>query len=144
MNIWVSDTLNMGMGMLIVKFPKDIWVSWLLQNILFYFKVPSLAFPFSSTCFTCSNRSAVRECKGSMGARLLISTIKPVIQYLQHSKQEPHGPLQGSGNLRMCGSQTDRNTARILVFLDDLLMFYQAFGVNLMRYVLCCRGVRVY
>ena len=40
--------------------------------------------------------------------------------------------LQASGGLRMCGSQTDRNTAQILVFLDDLLMFYQQFGVNLM------------
>ncbi len=40
--------------------------------------------------------------------------------------------LQGSGDLRMCGSQRDRNTARILMFLDNLLMFYQAFGVNLM------------
>ena len=39
--------------------------------------------------------------------------------------------LQGSGYLRMCGSQTDWNTARNLVFLDDLLFFYQAFGVNL-------------
>ncbi len=29
--------------------------------------------------------------------------------------------LQGSGHLCMCGSQTDRNTARIKVFLDDLL-----------------------
>ncbi len=38
--------------------------------------------------------------------------------------------LQGSGDLHMCGSQTDRNIARILVFLDDILMFYQAFGVN--------------
>ena len=31
--------------------------------------------------------------------------------------------LQGSGDLSMCGSQTDRNTARILVFWDDFLMF---------------------
>ncbi len=42
--------------------------------------------------------------------------------------------LQGSGNLHMCSSHTDRNTARILVFWDDLLMFYQAFGVN---FVMC-------
>ncbi len=40
--------------------------------------------------------------------------------------------LQGSGDLCMCGSQTDQNIARVLVFLDDLLMFYQAFGMNLM------------
>ncbi len=40
--------------------------------------------------------------------------------------------LQGSGDLCMCGSQTDRNIIRILVFLDDLLMFYEAFGVRLM------------
>ena len=29
--------------------------------------------------------------------------------------------LQGSGDLRMCGSQTDWNTTRILVSRDDLL-----------------------
>ena len=39
--------------------------------------------------------------------------------------------LQASGDLRMCGSQTDQNIAQILLFLDDLLMFYQAFGMNL-------------
>ncbi len=44
------------------------------------------------------NRSAVRKCMG-FGARLLISTIKPVVQYLQYAyihvygKQEPCGPL---------------------------------------------------
>ena len=43
--------------------------------------------------------------------------------------------LQESGDLRMCGSQTDGNISRILVFLDNLLRFYQAFGVNLMWYV---------
>ncbi len=82
------------------------------------------------------NRSTVRECKG-LGAHLLISTIKPVIRYLQYAyiygKQEPRGPLfTRKWYLRMCGSQTDQNTARILVFLDDILMFYQTFGVNLM------------
>ncbi len=40
-----------------------------------------------------------------------------------------HLYLQGSGNLRMSGCQTDRNTAQILVFLDDLFMLYQAVGV---------------
>ncbi len=44
----------------------------------------------------CPNRSAVHKCKG-LGARLLISTIKPVIRYLQNAyiygKQELHGPL---------------------------------------------------
>ncbi len=46
----------------------------------------------------CPNRSTVRECKG-LGARLLISTIKPVVWYLQYAyiyiygKQEPRGPL---------------------------------------------------
>ena len=44
--------------------------------------------------------------------------------------------LQGSGDLCMCCSQTDWNTARILVFLDNLFMFFQAFGVNLMCFVL--------
>ncbi len=38
--------------------------------------------------------------------------------------------LQGRGDLRMCGSQTDQNITQILLFLDDLLMFYQAFGIN--------------
>ena len=33
--------------------------------------------------------------------------------------------LQGSGNICMCGSLTD-----LLLFLDDLLMFYHTFGVN--------------
>ncbi len=28
-------------------------------------------------------------------------------------------------------SYTDQNIARILLFLDDLLMFHQAFGMNL-------------
>ncbi len=31
----------------------------------------------------------------------------------------------------ICRSETDRNIARILLFHDNLLMFYQAFGVNL-------------
>ena len=44
--------------------------------------------------------------------------------------------LQGRGDFRMCGSQTDQNTASILVFWDELLMFYQAFGVHLMCFVL--------
>ncbi len=39
--------------------------------------------------------------------------------------------LPGSGGLRMCSSQTIRNITHILLFLDNLLMFYQAFGVNL-------------
>ena len=58
--------------------------------------------------------------------------------------------LQGSGDLHMCGSQMDRNIAhsRILLFLDDLLMFYQAFGVNLSLDrcgMFCCwRGLRFY
>ncbi len=39
--------------------------------------------------------------------------------------------LQESGDLRICGSQTEQNIAQILLFLDDLLMFYHAFGVNL-------------
>ncbi len=46
--------------------------------------------------------------------------------------------LQGSGDL--CGSQTCAAAKltgillEFLVFLDDLLMFYQAFGVNSMWY----------
>ena len=31
----------------------------------------------------------------------------------------------------MCGSQMDQNITRILLFLNDLLMLYQAFCVNL-------------
>ena len=98
----------------------------------------------------CPNRSAVHECKG-LGVHPLVSIIKLVIRYLPVHyayiyKQEPRGPLfiQGSGNVRMCGSQTDRNIAQILVFLDDLLMFYKAFDVNLIWYVCCWRGLRVY
>ncbi len=45
--------------------------------------------------------------------------------------------LQGSGDLHMCGSQKSWNITQILVFLDNLLMFHQAFGVNLMWYVCC-------
>ena len=40
--------------------------------------------------------------------------------------------LQGSSDLRMCGSQTDQNTTQILLFWGDHLMFYRVFGVNLM------------
>ena len=40
--------------------------------------------------------------------------------------------LQGGGDLCMCSSQMTLNMARISVFLDNLLMFYQAFCVNLM------------
>ncbi len=39
--------------------------------------------------------------------------------------------LPGSGDLRKSSSQTDQNMAQILLFHDDLLMLYQAFGVNL-------------
>ncbi len=39
--------------------------------------------------------------------------------------------LQGSGHLRMCGSQMDQKIGSGLLFHDDLLMFYQAFGVSL-------------
>ncbi len=39
--------------------------------------------------------------------------------------------LQESGDLGMCGSQTDWNIARILLLLDDLLRFYQVFDGNL-------------
>ena len=45
--------------------------------------------------------------------------------------------LQGSGDLRKCGSQTDQNIA---LFLDDVSMFYEAFCVNLMWHVCCCRA----
>ncbi len=31
----------------------------------------------------------------------------------------------------MCNSQTDQNIAQIILLLDDLLKFYQAFGMNL-------------
>ncbi len=33
--------------------------------------------------------------------------------------------------VRMYSSQTDQNIIQILLFLDNLLMIYQAFGVNL-------------
>ncbi len=45
--------------------------------------------------------------------------------------------IQGSADLRMCRSQMDSKIARILVFLDDLWMIHQAFGVNLLWYVCC-------
>ncbi len=54
------------------------------------------------------------------------------------------GTLQGSGDLPTYGSHTEQNIVRISLFLDDLLMFYQALGVNLMRYVCYWRGLRVY
>ncbi len=38
--------------------------------------------------------------------------------------------LQGSSDLRLCGSQLDQNIAPILLFLDDPLMFFPALGVN--------------
>ncbi len=44
----------------------------------------------------CDPVDRIPECKG-LGAHLLISTIKPVVRYLQYAyiyvKQEPHGPL---------------------------------------------------
>ena len=46
--------------------------------------------------------------------------------------------LQGSGHLPMCSSQTNQNITHILLFLDDLLMFYQVFGVKLfLKDVIC-------
>ncbi len=52
-----------------------------------------------------------------------------------YGKQEPCGPLFTRKwkfvHVRL-QSQADWNTAQILVFLDDILMLYQAFGVNLM------------
>ncbi len=39
--------------------------------------------------------------------------------------------LLGSADLHMCCSQMDQNIAGILFFLNNLLMFYQAFGLNL-------------
>ncbi len=51
-------------------------------------------------------------------------------------------------------SQTDWNIARILLLLGDRLMFYRAFGMNLMWYVFCwrdfctsirdCSSIRIY
>ncbi len=100
----------------------------------------------------CPNRSAVRECKGWVhGVRIYQfqqwSLSSDTYNTHIHGKQQLHGPFftRISGDSGMCGSQTDRNIARILVLLDDLLMFYQAFGVNLMMWcVFCCRVVRVY
>ena len=98
----------------------------------------------------CPNRSAMRECKG-LGVHLLISIITPVIwneQQLYIRTFTVTGTtldlycLQGSGDLRMCSSQkTDRNITQILLFLDDLLMLFQAFALNLMWYISCWRGL---
>ncbi len=54
--------------------------------------------------------------------------------------------LQASADLHMCCSQTDRNIAQILLFLGDVLMFYQAFSVRRcpLSDVLCWLGLHVY
>ena len=54
-----------------------------------------------------------------------------VYMHIYGSRNHMDPCLQGSGDLCMCGSQTDQNIAQILPFLDNLLMFYQAVGVNL-------------
>ncbi len=87
----------------------------------------------------CPNRSAVHKCKG----------LGPC---LKNFKYKAYGPvptavvctgthfcsernymdlcLQGIGNLLMCCcSQMDQNITQILLFLDDQLLFYQAFHV---------------
>ncbi len=50
---------------------------------------------------------------------------------------------QGSGDWCMWRSQMDRNIAQISLLFDDLLMSYQAFGVNLMWYFCSWRGLHV-
>ncbi len=46
--------------------------------------------------------------------------------------QVPCRPLlKGSADLCMCGGQIDPNITQNLMFLDDLLIFYQAFDTNL-------------
>ncbi len=91
------------------------------------------------------NRSTVRECKG-LGARLLISIIKPVIRYQSYTcipinRIHVDPCLQGSGDLRMCNSQTDRK------YCSNFSASWQSFdvlsGVNLMWYVCCWRGLYV-
>ena len=80
----------------------------------------------------------MRECKG-LGARLInfnntACCLLPIIVVYIHiygNMKHMDLCLQGSGDLHMRGSQTDQNITRILLFLDDLLIFYQAFGVNL-------------
>ncbi len=77
-----------------------------------------------------------------------VPTIRIYIHLYTVKRNRVYLCLQGSGDLRMCGSHTDRNTARILMFCtfwDDILMFYLAFGVYLMLYTgFCRRAVRVY
>ncbi len=51
--------------------------------------------------------------------------------------------LQGSGDLRMRGSQTDRNIAQILVFLDNLFNVLSDIWCEF-DMVCCWRGLRVY
>ncbi len=105
----------------------------------------------------CPNRSAVRECKG-LGARLKILILKPVVWLLQGfgctSKNfnikayrlvstrvvyiRIFHVFMVTGTtwtftymaVAICTCVTPKG-AWILLYLDDLLMFYQAFGVNL-------------
>ncbi len=76
----------------------------------------------------------MRECKGLDARLFLLNFNNYVVWYLQYAYTRVYGKqelcehiyivirnhmdlcLQGSGDLRMCGSQADLNTARILVF----------------------------
>ena len=78
-------------------------------------------------------------CAAAKGTRIIISlkfycflTIC-ILNIYGNNKNHVDFCLQGSGDLCMCCSQRDQNNyiTQILLFLDNLLMFYPAFGVNL-------------
>ncbi len=70
---------------------------------------------------------ALRKWAKGMGAHLSISIINrdlvPKICIYTVNRNHVDVYSLGSGDLHMCGSQMDRNIARILVFLDDLWCF---------------------
>ncbi len=68
----------------------------------------------------CPNRSTVRECKG-LGVHKACHLVPTTVVLC----------IFRSSDVHMCVSQTDWNITRIWPFLNDFLMFYQAFGVNL-------------
>ena len=79
----------------------------------------------------CPNWSTVRECKLELGCTSINFNNKPcrpvpTIRIYTVNRNRVDLCLQGSGDLRMCGSQTDRNTARILMFFTVL---WQSFNV---------------
>ena len=88
----------------------------------------SSSLPVSSNhCSLWPNRSAVRECK-DLDMHLKNFNNKGLLTVTGTTNDFC---LLGSADLHMCCSQTDQNIAGILFFLNNLLMFYQAFGLNL-------------